>query len=185
VKQLTGLLIGAGVLLAACSAGSVSVADYAAAVEDRAAAYATESGDLKDQQLATLEDTVTRLQDELDGQALVDAAISETARESTKLFAGISDALDRYVRDLDAMTPPDTLFDVHRAYAKALETSRAGLGSVLADLPGASSFEEIDKVIAGSGFADAQQRVEAACRALEAAIGGQGSAVNLRCEATR
>jgi hypothetical protein len=185
VRQLTGLLIGAGVILTACSAGSVSVADYAPAVEERAAAYGAESDDLKDQHLATLEDTVSRLQGELDGQALIDAAISETARESTKLFAGISDALDRYVRDLDAMTPPDTVSDDHRAFIRALETSRAGLGSVLADLPGALSFEEIDKVIAGSGFADAQQRVEAACRALEAVIEGQGSAVDLRCEATR
>ncbi len=185
MKRLIGLLIGAGVLLAACSTDSVTIADYAAAVEERAASYGAESDELKDQQLATLEDTVTRLQGELDGQALVDAAISETARESTKLFAGISDALDRYVRDLDAMTPPDTVSDDHRAYVHALETSRVGLGSVLADLPGASSFEEIDRVIAGSGFADAQQRVEAACRALEAAIEGQGPAVNLRCEAAR
>jgi len=179
------MLIGTGVLVAACSTGGVSLADYAAAVEERAAAYGAESDDLKDKQLATLEATVTRLQSELDGQALVDEAISETARESAKLFAGISDALDRYVRDLDTMTPPAAVLDEHRSYIQALETSREGLGSVLADLPGASSFQEIDRVIAGSGFADAQQRVEAACGALEAAIEGQGLIVDLRCEATR
>lgn len=185
MRRLTGLLVYAGMLMSACSAAGVSVPDYAAAVEERAAAYGAESDDLKAQQLATLEDTVTRLQSELNGQALVDAAISETARESTKLFAGISDALDRYVRDLDAMTPPATISDDHRAYARALETSRAGLVPILADLPGASSFDEIDRVIAGSGFADAQQRVEAACHALESVIESQGPTVDLRCGATR
>lgn len=185
MRPVAGLLIGVGVLLSACSTGSVSVSDYAAAAEERAAAYGIESMELKAKQLATLEDTVTRLQSELEGQALVDAAISETARESTKLFAGISDALDRYAQDLDAMTPPTSVLDLHRAYIQALETSRAGLASVLADLPGASSFEDIDRVIAGSGFADGQQRVESACHALQAAIESQGPIVDLRCEATR
>ena len=185
MRRFTGLLIGVGVFLAACSASSVAVPDYAVAVEDRAAAYGAESDDLKERQLATLEDTVARLQGELEGMALIEAAISETAEESTKLFAGISDALDRYVRDLDAMTPPAAVVDDHRAYVEALDTSRAGLVAVLADLPGAISFEEIDRVIAGSGFADAQQSVEAACHALEATIESQGSTADLRCEATR
>jgi len=175
MRRLTGVLIGFGVLLAACSSTSVSVPDYAVAVEERAVAYATESDDLEDRQLATLENTVTRLQSELEGQALVDAAISETARESTKLFSGISDALDRYVQDLDAMTPPTVVSDDHEAYIRALDASRAGLASILVDLPGATSFEEIDLVINGSGFADVQQRVDAACHALEIAIGSQGS----------
>jgi hypothetical protein len=185
MRRPTGLLIGIGILAVACSAKSVSIADYSAVVEERAATYGTESDGLREQQLATLEDTVSRLQSELDGQALIDAAISETARESTKLFAGISDALDRYVRDLDAMALPGAVSDEHATYVQVLETSRAGLVSVLADLPGATSFEEIDKAIAGSGFADAQQRVEAACRVLEDAIGSQGPTVDLRCDASR
>lgn len=185
MRQLTGLSIVVAILAAACSTVSVSITDYSAAVEERAAAYGTESDDLEEQQLATLEDTVGRLQSELEGQALIDAAISETARESTKLFAGISDALDRYVQDLDAMAPPSTVSDEHVTYMQALDTSRSGLVSVLEDLPGATSFEEMDRAIAGSGFADAQQRVEAACRVLEDAIEEQGPAVDLRCEATR
>ncbi len=185
MRQLVGIFICVGVLLSACSADSVSVSDYAAAAEERAAAYGIESTELKAKQLATLEDTVTRLQDDLDGQALVEAAIIETARESTKLFAGISDALDRYIQDLDAMTSSASVLDLHHAYIQALETSRAGLASVLADLPGASSFDEIDRVVAGSGFADGQHRVEAACHALQAAIESQGPVVDLRCEATR
>jgi len=185
VTKFTGLLIGVGVFLTACSASSISVPDYAVAVEDRAAAYGAESDDLKEKQLATLEDTVARLQGELEGQALIEAAISETAEESTKLFAGISDALDRYVQDLDVIAPPAAVADDHRSYVEALDTSRAGLVMVLEDLPGATSFEEIDRVIAGSGFADAQQSVEAACHALETTIELQGSTADLRCEATR
>ena len=185
MKRMTVLLIGAGALLTGCSAGSVPISEYATVVEERAAIYAAESDDLREQQLAVLEDTVSRLQSELDGEALADAVIDETAHESTKLFAGISDVLDQYVRDLDAMTPPATVSDDHRAYVRALDTSRAGLAPVIEDLPGATSFEEIDRVIAGSGFADAQQRVEAACYDLESAIELQGPEVDLRCEATR
>ncbi len=171
--------------LTACTSAGVSIADYATAVEERAATYGAESEALREEQLATLEDTVTRLQRELDGEALVKAAIGETAQESTKLFAGISDSLDRYVRDLGAMATPAAVSDDHREYVHALETSRKGLEPVLEELPSATSFEEIDRVIAGSGFADAQQRVEAACHGLERAIESQGPEVDLRCEATR
>lgn len=185
MKRLSCLLIGAGVFLTACTTAGVSIADYATAVEERAATYGAESDALREEHLATLEDTVTRLQREFDGEALVEAAIGETAQESTKLFAGISDALDRYVRDLDAMDTPAAVSDDHREYIHALDTSRTGLAPVLEDLPSATSFEEIDRVIAGSGFADAQHRVEAACHDLERAIESQGPEVDLRCEATR
>ena len=185
MRRVAGILIGTGVLFTACSSTAVSVPDYAAAVEERAAAYGAESDDLQERQLAALEATVTRLQDELEGQALVDAAISETARESTKLFSGISDALDRYVQDLDAMTPPDAISEDHTDYVSALDTSRAGLVSILDGLPDATSFEEMDRVINGSGFADVQQRLEATCRALEAAIESHGPEVDLRCDAAR
>lgn len=185
MRGLAGLLVGGGVLLTACSAGGISVADYATAVEERAAIYAAESDDLRSRHMATLENTVARLQGELSGEALVDAVIEETAQASLDLFDGISDALDLYVRDLDAMAPPDAVSDDHRAYQRALDTSRAGLAPILESLPGARSFEEIDTVIAGSGFADAQQRVEAACHGLESAIESLGPDVDLRCEATR
>lgn len=185
MRRPIGLLIGAVVFLTACSTGSISMDDYARAVEERAVAYGAESEDLREQHWAILEDTVSRLQSEMDGEALVGAVIDETAQESTKLFAAISDALDRYIRDLDAMTPPVAVSDDHRTYVRALNTSRAGLTPILEDLPGAASFEEIDRVIAGSGFADAQHRVEAACYGLESAIGSQGREVDLRCEASR
>ena len=83
MRRLAGMLLGVGVFSVACSSATVSVLDYAAGVEERATAYGVESDDLEERQLATLEDTVTRLQEELEGQALIDAAISETAREST------------------------------------------------------------------------------------------------------
>jgi hypothetical protein len=185
MKRLTCLLVGAGLVLTACSAGSVSVADYAVAVEERAVIFGAESDDLRNQHMATLENTVARLQGEFDGEALIDAAIAEAAQESTRLFAGISDALDQYVRDLDAMTLPNAIADAHGTYVQALDTSRAGLASVLVDLPGATSFEDIDRIIAGSGFADAQQRVEVACHDLEGGIASLGPDVDLLCEATR
>lgn len=185
MTRLTSLAIGVGMLVVACSNGAIPVDDYAAQMEERAAAYETESDDLREQHLATLEDTVARLQGELAGEALADAAISETVQETTKLFAGMSDTLDRYVQDLDAMTPPSAVSDDHRAYVRVMDASRAGLASVLENLPGATTFDEIDRVIFGSGFSDAQHRVEAVCHDLERAIESQGPVVDLRCEATR
>ena len=110
---------------------------------------------------------VSRFQDDFEGEALADAAVSETARLASMMFAGIGDALDRYVRTSTGWTSRPIETD-HRAYVEALEASRSGIAPLLSDLSMATTFEDIDRSIGSSGLSDAQPRVVAACTTLQA-----------------
>jgi len=181
----TVLLAALLVLLAACSGAEPLIDEYAPALQERAGAYADEVETLAEQNAADLNTAVNRLQNDLQGEALLDAAVAETAKLSSMLFAGIGDALDRYVRDLDEMPTPGSVADEHTSYLKALEASRSGVAPLLETLGTATTFEQIDEAIAGSGFSDAQPRVEAACATLERAVESAGVVVDLRCAVVR
>ena len=179
-------LVGAGVLLVgACSSTEPTIDEYAPALQDRATAYADEVDALADQNAADLSSVANRLQNELQGDALLEAAVAETVTLSSMLFAGIGDALDRYVRDLDEMPTPTSVEDEHLAYLEALDASRSGVAPLLEALATATSFEQIDQAIASSGFSDAQPRVDAACGTLERAVESLRPNVNLRCVVVR
>ena len=83
--------------------------------------------------------------------------------------------------DLVALDAPSDLETEHRAYIVALEASRSGIAQLLSNLNVATTFDDIDRAIAGSGYSDAQPRVVAACNTLERAIAEEGSVVHLRC----
>jgi len=176
------VVLAALLLLAACSSSELTVEEYAPAIEERATAYADEVDDLIEQNAVDLNSAVNRLQNDLQGDALITAAVGETAMLSSMLFAGIGDALDRYERALEALEAPVSVVDEHRSYLEALEASRRGVAPLLAALADVTTFEEIDRAIASSGFSDAQPRVEAACATLEGVIASVGTVVNLRCE---
>lgn len=179
-------LISVGVLLvAACASAEPTIDEYAPVLEQRADVYADEVETLADQNAASLNSAVNRLQNDLQGDALIEAAVAETATLSSMLFAGIGDALDRYVRDLDEMATPASVENEHLSYLTALDASRSGIAPLLAALGSATSFEQIDQAIASSGFSDAQPRVEAACTALERAVESLGPMVDLRCAVVR
>jgi hypothetical protein len=182
MRCVVTLLVAGVVIISACSGGGLSVDEYAPIVETRAGAYASEVADLADKNITELGVAVARLQRDFEGEALVEAAIAETARLASMLFAGIGDALDRYVQDLDALDAPSDLDADHRAHIVALEASRTGIAPLLTDLNSATTFDDIDRAIASSGFSDAQPRVVAACITLEEAIEELGPVVDLRCE---
>jgi hypothetical protein len=184
MRRLATLLAAGAVIVASCSGGELSTEEYASAVEARAGAHADEIVDLADKNISELDVVVAQLQGDLEGDALAEAAVDETARLAAALFAGIGDALDRYVQDLDALDAPSELETDHRAYVVALEASRSGIAPLLSDLPAATTFDDIDRAIASSGFSDAQPRVVAACTTLERGIEARGPLVDLRCEAT-
>ena len=180
-------LISAGFLLVvgACATTEPTIDEYAPVLEQRADAYADEVETLADQNAADLNSAVNRLQNDLQGDALIEAAVAETAALSSRLFAGIGDALDRYVRDLDEMATPASVEDEHLSYLTAMEASRSGIAPLLASLGSATSFDQIDQAIASSGFSDAQPRVEAACTTLEGAVESFGPRVDVRCTVAR
>ena len=176
-------LLAAGVLItSACSGSGPSVDEYASSIESLAGAHADEVITLADRNISELDVAVARLQDEVEGDELATAAVAETARLASQLFAGIGDALDRYVQQLDELDAPPDLETDHRAYIVALEGSRSGLAPLISDLSAAATFDDIDRAIASSGFSDAQPRVVATCTSLERGIGTLGPTVDLRCE---
>ena len=182
MKRLGTVLVAVVLVSSGCSAGDLSVDEYAASVEARAGSYAEEVTSLADKNISELDVAVARLQRDFEGESLVEAAVAETARLAAMLFAGIGDALDRFVQDLDETDAPSDVESDHRAYVAALEASRIGIAPLLADLTSATTFDDIDRAIASSGYSDAQPRVIAACASLQDAIGGLGSVVDLRCE---
>ena len=182
MRRIAALLAASLVIVSACSSGGLSVDEYASAVEAQAEANADEIIALADQNISELDVAVARLRREVEGDELAEAAIAETARLASKLFAGIGDALDRYVQNPDALDAPSELESDHRAYFVALEASRSGIAPLLSDLSAAATFDDIDRAIASSGFSDAQPRVVAACSSLQRGIEALGPVVDLRCE---
>ena len=183
MRRPAALLAAGAVLVASCAGGGLSTEEYASTVEARAGNHADEIVNLADKNISELDVAVAQLQRDLEGEALAEAAVDETARLAAALFAGIGDALDRYVQDLDALDAPSELETDHRAYVTALEASRSGIGPLVSDLAAAATFDDIDRAIASSGFSDAQPRVVAACTNLEQGIEERGPVVDLRCEA--
>jgi len=182
VRRLATLLTAGLVIVSACSGGGLSVDEYSSAVETQAAANADEITALADHNISELEVAVARLQREVEEDELAEAVIAETAMLTSKLFAGMGDALDRYVQDLEVLDAPSDLETDHRAYIVALDASRSGIAPLLADLAAAVTFDDIDRAIGSSGFSDAQPRVVAACISLEGGIEALGPVVDLRCE---
>jgi len=181
--RVIAILALVGVVGAACSAPSGSLDDYAPAAEDHAAAYTAEVGALRGAYATGMDETVTALQGESDGSNLRDAVVAEAVDQSVVLFASLGDALDRYIRNLRELDPPAAVSVDHGDLIAALVVSREGISPILEALPTATTFDQIGRIIAGSGFADAQLRVEAACKTLERTIGSDGMEVDLRCEA--
>lgn len=182
MRRLVTAFAAVALTVSACSDSGLSVDEYAVAIDSQAGAYADEVTALADRNISELNVAVARLQDETEGDDLAEAAIAETARLASHLFAGIGDALDRYVRQLDELDAPSELETDHGAYIVALEASRTGIAPLLSDLSTAATFDDIDRAIASSGFSDAQPRVVAACDSLQRGIAELGPVVDLRCE---
>jgi len=181
MRTVAALFVAALTVLTGCSADGLPIEEYAVEVEVSASAYADDVAGLFERNVTELETAVSRLQDEFEGEALADAAVSETARLASMMFAGISDATDRYIVGLDGLDATSSVETEHSAYVAALTASRQGTGDLLAALAGAATFEDIDRSIGSSGVRDAQPRVDATCRSLEQAIRALGPAVDLRC----
>jgi hypothetical protein len=157
--------------------------EYRDLVAQRAAAYAGEAEDLRSNHLFQLEREVDNLVKQTEPDDLEVAVLEETARRSASLIAAIADAVERYVSDLAAMSPPETVRQAHRDYVSALNLSIAGIGVTVEALADAGSFEEIDAAIGGSTFNDTQHRVDAACRNLENVLAAHGVGADLHCRA--
>jgi hypothetical protein len=182
VTRLAATAVIAGIVITGCASSGMSITAYGEAMGSESASYAGEIDGLRDGYAFEMQDAIAALQRDMEGEALRSAAVAETSRRSLTLFALLGDALDRYLQALRGLEAPSEVSAEHREFIDALEGSRAGISPILTALPGTATFDEIDRAIAGSGFADAQHRVEAACARLEQAIDDHGVDVDLRCE---
>jgi hypothetical protein len=177
------LFVAVVLLVAGCAESAMTEVEYRDLVAQRAAAYAEEAEDLRSNHLFQLEREVDKLVKQTDRDDLEAVVLDETARRSASLVAAIADAVERYVSDLAAMSPPETVRQAHRDYVSALNLSIAGIGVTVEALAGAGSFEEIDAAIGGSTFNDTQHRVDAACRNLESVLASLGVGADVHCRA--
>lgn len=126
-----------------------------------------------------------RILDEDDPDAAAryaEAALAATKEQTTKLLAGVADALTRYLEGLEELVPPDDLIELHTQNLSTLELAASALPTLLDTVSGAKGFDEIQAALSGSLFADAQGRIGSDCRAWQAAAADRGVAVIFRCE---
>ena len=169
------------VVLAACGGpGPPSLADYRDHVEEAALAHAEEVARLRRDLEEELPAAIEALGRE-DAAAFEREAVETTRRAMLAHLAGVGDADGRLRDALGAVEPPTAVATEHRAFLEALSVAVEGLPGLLEAVGGATSFEELDAAIAGSVYADAQPRILAGCRALEAALASKGVPADLHC----
>lgn len=176
-------------LLAACGGPErLSADDYFAAAAELTNAYNDEAVALDQAYQRDLSFEVKRLERVLtDGEPeaearYAEAALVATKDHTTKLLAGVADALSRYLDGLGRLEPPEDLDPLHDQNLATLEVAASALPTLLDTVSAAAGFEEIQTALAGSGFSDAQGRIAADCRSWQAAAADRGVAVVFRCE---
>ena len=167
-------------LVSACSEPSMSVPDYATALEDGTDAYIAESQVLSGAFQRTVEDEIAQLAETGEGD-LLSIATEITSRETVQYMALLEDAMMRYGLSLEALESPAVLRDPHDAYVLALGSVRSSMQATRDAIAGAEDLDGIQIAITSSGFSDGQLRLRAACSSLEAAVRQEGHGVDLGC----
>ena len=98
------------VLVSACSEPSMSVSEYATALEDGTDAYIAESQVLSGAFQRTVENEIAQLSETGEGD-LLSIATEITSRETVQYMSLLEDAMVRYGLSLEALEPPAVLRD--------------------------------------------------------------------------
>ena len=168
------------VLASACSLGSQSSAEYAAALGESTDNYIDESQTLSATFHSTVEVEIKVLAESGESD-VVALATDVTRRETVQYLAVLEDAMTRYVEALRSMSPPGSLVDAHDAYVDAIDAVRYSMPATRTRVGEATDLTGIQTAITGSGFSDGQLRLRAACSSLEAAVRQDGHGVDLGC----
>lgn len=182
------IAIALGGLLVACGGPTRLSADaYFAAAAELTNAYNDETVALDETYQRDLSFEVKRLERILDdGEPdaelrYAEEALAATKEHTTRLLAGVADALTRYLDGLAELEPPEDLIELHTQNVTTLDLAATALPALLDTVAGATGFDEIQASLAGSVFADAQARIVSDCRAWQAAAADRGVAVIFRC----
>lgn len=183
------LVVVFGLLLLAACSSAMGLDAYADGAESLGRSYETETTGLHrdlDEELQAEIDGLERSVDSADPVAVAGfaaEALEITAARTATFFAMVGDALARHRDDLVELRPPSEVETEHHEYLDAMDAVLSGLPSLLDGLTTARAFDEIDAAVYGSGFADAQPRLIAACIGLEQRLTELGATANLRCPA--
>lgn len=184
---LSGNVLVALALASCGTSGAQDPVDYAADAGRLAAEHGDQVTAIQGAGELALLGSIEALRGQVDSGAISAEqfgleAFATTRSQTIALFAAIGDATDRFISDLEALRPPEAVAQHHHAYIEALRSASAGIAPLLTALGGADEFDELEPIITASGFVDAQQRLGASCRLLQAAVAEAANlAVDLRC----
>ncbi|MGI9528720.1 MAG: hypothetical protein ACR2NG_03340 [Acidimicrobiia bacterium] len=174
------LVVMAGALGGAGCSSPMPIDEYASELSDIAEAYVVESQDLSYDYQSSVEDGVRDIVEAGQDGAESDA-IELVRSETVQYLAMLSDAMGRYLEQLDALNPPDEVADQHEAYVAAVRNVYESIPDARDTVAGATSLEGVQLALTASGFADGQLRWTTTCLSLEEAVEAQGEPVTLRC----
>lgn len=167
-------------LVGACAQPSLSVAEYAASLEDGTESYISEAQELSGTFQKTVEDEIGALAEDGSGDLLL-RATRLTSRETVQYLALLEDAMMRYRVSVESLSPPSTLAERHNAYIQAIESVQSSMQGTRDAVGKAGDLDGIQVAITSSGFGDGQLRLRAACISLEAAVRAEGRGLDLGC----
>jgi len=179
-----------GALLAACTSApppAMTAGDYRDEIQHLANAHADEVDAIRGDYDRQMPLTIKRIQRDIDPndaaarEAFGVQALAATRTATAKMLAAIGDSDARYRDALAALVPPPELASPHDALVSAYDVAVATLPDLLAQVTGADSFDAITRALAGSGYADVQPRIAAACHDLEEQLAATGQPADLRC----
>ena len=158
----------------------MSVEAYAAAIEVASAVYIDEAQSLSAAYQASVEDEVRAVVEEAPDVAqgrVVEIATTATAN----YLALLSDAMGRFVTAIEELRPPTGIEAAHDEFVAAVGSVHRSLPATRDAVAQADSLASVRFALTSSGFADGQGRWTAACTALEEAVRGEGTGVDLGC----
>lgn len=167
------------VMLTGCSS-PMSIDGYADAATAATDAYVSESQSLSYDYQSTLEDGVRAIAS--DGEPdPAGRAVELVTHETVAYLAVLSDAMNRYLHDLEELSPPSGVSDAHAEYLGAVRFVLDAIPSTRDAVEGATDITAVQLALTTSGFADGQTRWTVACSALERAVRDQGKGIDLGC----
>jgi enamine deaminase RidA (YjgF/YER057c/UK114 family) len=180
-----GALAVVGALAAAC--GGAGTDAYVAQLEAAVVSYDDTTAAASDAYRANFDAALAYFEErtaDADTPVLVEemrVLLDRTVTEVVAAFTTAGAQMGELIEAMSGLDPPADFAAAHGEMLDALMRARDAIPELLDAFAGAEALRDIGAAINGPGYGDTQPRVVAACRALEAVIGGAGTEVDLRC----
>ncbi|MCP3975482.1 MAG: hypothetical protein GY720_13440 [bacterium] len=186
MRRISALALLVASLTVACgSAPPLAAADYFPAVENELARLDLATRDLTDRFATELESELESLVAAIDVSVpgAADRALEEIVSVSRTKMQTIIEAhiaqLEVFGDRVDVLVPPKLIATRHAEFVDAFANWAQSGPATVALLQSAADLEALGSVLAASSYADAQLRVDQACRALN--DNAAGVEVQLTC----